>query len=97
MSTQQDSASTNAPNSSENSALIRALGFGKLPATRSHKKILILMSDTGGGHRASAKAIETALGQLYPGRGLEVEILDIWSSYAQVGTLSLYLRVHLTV
>ena len=27
---------------------------------------MILMSDTGGGHRASAKAIEDALNELYP-------------------------------
>jgi hypothetical protein len=31
------------------------------------KKILILMSDTGGGHRASAQAIVDALDELYPG------------------------------
>lgn len=32
------------------------------------KKVMILMSDTGGGHRASAKALEDALEELYPGQ-----------------------------
>ena len=31
-------------------------------------KILMLMSDTGGGHRASCKAIADALETLYPGK-----------------------------
>jgi len=32
------------------------------------KRVLILMSDTGGGHRASALALETALEELFPGK-----------------------------
>ena len=46
------------------------------------KKLLFLISDTGGGHRASAKAIVDALEQSYPGE-FEVEILDIWTKYAK--------------
>jgi hypothetical protein len=30
------------------------------------KKVLILMSDTGGGHRASAQALEAAFNELFP-------------------------------
>ena len=30
--------------------------------------MLFLLSDTGGGHKASAKAIQMALDQLYPGQ-----------------------------
>lgn len=41
----------------------------------------MLMSDTGGGHRASAEAIARALEEEHPGRW-EVEILDIWTKYA---------------
>ena len=32
------------------------------------KKILFLLSDTGGGHRASAMAISEAVETLYPGQ-----------------------------
>lgn len=46
------------------------------------KKVLILMSDTGGGHRASAKALDQALSELFPGR-TEVNIMDIWSEHAK--------------
>lgn len=45
------------------------------------KRILILMSDTGGGHRASAKALERAVDEYYPGQ-MEVNIMDIWSDHA---------------
>jgi 1,2-diacylglycerol 3-beta-galactosyltransferase len=41
------------------------------------KKILILMSDTGGGHRASAEAIAEAVAHLY-GDEIEVRIIDAW-------------------
>ena len=45
------------------------------------KKVLILMSDTGGGHRASAIAIDRALQELYP-RRMDVDIIDIWTDHA---------------
>ncbi len=44
------------------------------------KRILILLSDTGGGHKASAKAIQAALDILYPGV-FECEIADIWTDH----------------
>lgn len=44
------------------------------------KRILFVMSDTGGGHRAAASAIEEAIHQLYPGR-YETIIEDIWRNY----------------
>lgn len=45
------------------------------------KKVLVLMSHTGGGHRMSAEALSTALENLY-GSAITVEILDIWADYA---------------
>jgi len=42
------------------------------------KRILIIMSDTGGGHRASALAIVAALKEQYPGK-LDYNIVDIWT------------------
>lgn len=45
------------------------------------KKILILMSDTGGGHRASAEALDQALVDQFPGK-LDVNIMDIWTDHA---------------
>lgn len=50
-----------------------------LPVTK--KKVLVLMSATGGGHLASAQAITGALDKLYPGM-CETEILDIWTDYS---------------
>lgn len=43
--------------------------------------MLILMSDTGGGHRASAQALETALEDLFPGR-IEVATVDMLTEHA---------------
>jgi 1,2-diacylglycerol 3-beta-galactosyltransferase len=45
------------------------------------KNVLILMSDTGGGHRASAEALDKALGELFPSR-FNVDIVDIWTDHA---------------
>jgi len=45
------------------------------------KRILILMSDTGGGHRASAEALTGALEELYPDT-VDVAIVDILTEYA---------------
>jgi 1,2-diacylglycerol 3-beta-galactosyltransferase len=41
------------------------------------KRILILMSDTGGGHRASAEAIRDAFRERYGAR-FQVEMVDLW-------------------
>uniref|UniRef100_A0A7N0ZTC2 monogalactosyldiacylglycerol synthase n=1 Tax=Kalanchoe fedtschenkoi TaxID=63787 RepID=A0A7N0ZTC2_KALFE len=44
------------------------------------KKVLILMSDTGGGHRASAEAIKAAFYEEY-GDQYQVFITDLWSEH----------------
>jgi 1,2-diacylglycerol 3-beta-galactosyltransferase len=44
-------------------------------------RMLVLMSDTGGGHRASADALETAFDQLHEG-GADITIVDFWTSVA---------------
>ncbi len=44
------------------------------------QRILILMSDTGGGHRASAQALKAAFDELYPDR-FQIEIIDLISNY----------------
>ncbi len=44
------------------------------------KRILILMSNTGGGHRAAAEAIQEALNHLY-GRNVLVSIVDAWQDH----------------
>jgi 1,2-diacylglycerol 3-beta-galactosyltransferase len=41
------------------------------------KKVMILMSDTGGGHRASAEALRDALSERFPGH-FQVELVDLW-------------------
>jgi Monogalactosyldiacylglycerol (MGDG) synthase len=42
--------------------------------------VQILMSDTGGGHRASANALRDALDVLHPGK-FECDIVDIYTEY----------------
>jgi hypothetical protein len=42
--------------------------------------IQILMSDTGGGHRASANALKDAFDSLYPGK-IQCDIVDIFTDY----------------
>jgi 1,2-diacylglycerol 3-beta-galactosyltransferase len=46
------------------------------------KRILFLMSDTGGGHRAAAEAIIEALKTRYPGE-LECEMVDVFRHYTR--------------
>eukprot|EP00873_Tetraselmis_striata_P002907 jgi/Tetstr1/423171/TSEL_013939.t1 len=43
-------------------------------------KVLIMMSDTGGGHRASAQALKAGFEQLY-GKKYTVEIVDFWTKH----------------
>jgi 1,2-diacylglycerol 3-beta-galactosyltransferase len=45
--------------------------------------IQILMSDTGGGHRASANALRDALDVLYPGK-IHCDIVDIYTEYGPI-------------
>ncbi|KAG8375398.1 hypothetical protein BUALT_Bualt10G0096000 [Buddleja alternifolia] len=44
------------------------------------KKVLILMSDTGGGHRASAEAIKAAFSEEF-GDDYQVSITDLWTDH----------------
>ncbi|XP_041022642.1 monogalactosyldiacylglycerol synthase, chloroplastic-like isoform X1 [Juglans microcarpa x Juglans regia] len=44
------------------------------------KKVLILMSDTGGGHRASAEAIKTAFHEEF-GQEYQVFVTDLWTDH----------------
>lgn len=46
------------------------------------KKVLILMSDTGGGHRASAQALDLSIKQQAPGK-VDVTVMDIWTDHAK--------------
>ncbi|MBK8020373.1 MAG: glycosyltransferase [Chloroflexi bacterium] len=46
------------------------------------KRILFLMSDTGGGHRAAAEAIGAALQQRYGDDNLAIELVDVFKSYS---------------
>eukprot|EP00638_Chattonella_subsalsa_P003666 CAMPEP_0117751018 /NCGR_PEP_ID=MMETSP0947-20121206/10718_1 /TAXON_ID=44440 /ORGANISM="Chattonella subsalsa, Strain CCMP2191" /LENGTH=475 /DNA_ID=CAMNT_0005569305 /DNA_START=294 /DNA_END=1721 /DNA_ORIENTATION=+ len=54
--------------------------FGSTKNDGEKKKILILMSDTGGGHKASALSLEAAMKIAFPGK-IEVDIVDIWTDY----------------
>jgi 1,2-diacylglycerol 3-beta-galactosyltransferase len=48
------------------------------------KRILILMSDTGGGHRAAAEAIRDALYVRYGQAAVNVELVDVFRDYSPV-------------
>ena len=49
-------------------------------STSSAKRVLILMSDTGGGHRASAEAIKAGFKARY-GKAFDVSFVDLWSDH----------------
>ena len=49
-------------------------------AVRAKKRVLILISDTGGGHRASAQALAESLRRRH-GDAIETSIVDVWTSY----------------
>ncbi|KAL4650684.1 hypothetical protein ACB092_01G106000 [Castanea dentata] len=49
-------------------------------ATETPKKVLILMSDTGGGHRASAEAIKAAFHEQF-GDEYQVFVTDLWTDH----------------
>ncbi|KAK9817389.1 hypothetical protein WJX74_006644 [Apatococcus lobatus] len=57
-------------------------GKRKARDPKDRKRILILMSDTGGGHRASAEAIRTGFQELY-GNEFHVDIVDLWTNYTK--------------
>mmetsp|Transcript_5219 Transcript_5219/g.19146 ORF Transcript_5219/g.19146 Transcript_5219/m.19146 type:complete len:536 (+) Transcript_5219:143-1750(+) len=43
-------------------------------------RVMILMSDTGGGHRASAEALKQGFQRMY-GDQYEVDVVDLWTSH----------------
>lgn len=45
------------------------------------KRVLFLMSDTGGGHRAAAEAITDALIERYGAEAVETELVDVFRDY----------------
>ncbi|MGB5050656.1 MAG: hypothetical protein WBO46_17045, partial [Caldilineaceae bacterium] len=47
---------------------------------RRQQRVLILMSDTGGGHRASAEALAAGFGERF-GERFDVHVIDLWSHY----------------
>lgn len=51
-----------------------------MPSTANPKRIMFIMSDTGGGHRAAARAIEAALQMRHPGE-FTTELVDGWRNY----------------
>eukprot|EP01055_Gregarina_sp_Pseudo9_P005546 Gregarina_sp_Pseudo_9__5545@NODE_735_length_2295_cov_5_577571_g691_i0_p1_GENE_NODE_735_length_2295_cov_5_577571_g691_i0NODE_735_length_2295_cov_5_577571_g691_i0_p1_ORF_typecomplete_len663_score110_03MGDG_synth/PF06925_11/4e43Glyco_tran_28_C/PF04101_16/0_22Glyco_tran_28_C/PF04101_16/4_4e14Glyco_trans_1_3/PF13528_6/1_2e02Glyco_trans_1_3/PF13528_6/0_0083Glyco_trans_1_4/PF13692_6/0_019Glycos_transf_1/PF00534_20/0_12_NODE_735_length_2295_cov_5_577571_g691_i01102098 len=66
------------------SPLVRGIsGYSRRASGTTRKRILILLSDTGGGHRASAGAIQDALTHLYGADAIEIIILDIWTDYGR--------------
>ena len=50
------------------------------PPLTPKKRILILISDTGGGHRASAQALAETLKNRH-GEAIETEIVDVWTEF----------------
>mmetsp|Transcript_5371 Transcript_5371/g.5918 ORF Transcript_5371/g.5918 Transcript_5371/m.5918 type:complete len:471 (-) Transcript_5371:114-1526(-) len=56
-------------------------------------RVQILMSDTGGGHRASANALRDAFDVLYPGR-IECDIVDIFTDYGPFWPFNDYPRMY---
>lgn len=55
-------------------------GSSDMMSADRRKRVLILMSDTGGGHRASAEAIKTTF-QLEYGDEYQVSITDLWTEH----------------
>lgn len=53
--------------------------------------VQILMSDTGGGHRASANALRDAFDVLYPGR-IQCDIVDIYTDYGPFPPFNSYVE-----
>eukprot|EP00245_Coleochaete_scutata_P001063 TRINITY_DN11288_c0_g2_i1.p1 TRINITY_DN11288_c0_g2~~TRINITY_DN11288_c0_g2_i1.p1 ORF type:complete len:570 (-),score=72.27 TRINITY_DN11288_c0_g2_i1:352-2061(-) len=52
----------------------------KLVSTKRQRRVLILMSDTGGGHRASAEAIKSVFESRYGG-DYKVTVIDLWKEH----------------
>ena len=50
---------------------------------KGNKRVLMLISDTGGGHRASALALKAAMQSERPKKDIDVKIVDIWTKYGK--------------
>jgi len=50
-----------------------------MSSTQDRKRVMCLMSDTGGGHRASAQALKDGFEVLY-GNYFDINVVDLWSS-----------------
>ncbi|KAK6116972.1 hypothetical protein DH2020_049347 [Rehmannia glutinosa] len=76
-----DSEENNGFKDDENGALEES-GGDTTNGVRSNapKKVLILMSDTGGGHRASAEAIKAAFNEAF-GDCYQVFVTDLWTDH----------------
>ncbi|BDA40481.1 probable monogalactosyldiacylglycerol synthase, chloroplas [Coccomyxa sp. Obi] len=57
-----------------------SFGRRRKAAGKRRKRVMVLMSDTGGGHRASAEALQAGFEQLY-GDDYQVDYVDIWSNH----------------
>lgn len=62
-------------------ALPRAAPYARAPVARK-LRVLVLSSDTGGGHRASAHALQAALERLRPA-DVHVDVVDFWVQLAK--------------
>lgn len=51
------------------------------PAPKKNPRILVLFSDTGGGHRSAAQAVIEALEEKHPGE-FELDMVDVFRAYA---------------
>ncbi|KAJ8905921.1 hypothetical protein NDN08_002422 [Rhodosorus marinus] len=58
--------------------IVKDVQAGQQLSMPRRKRILMLMSDTGGGHRASAQALKAALDELYPDK-VDVQIVDVFA------------------
>ena len=65
----------------------------RLYAIKEKGTIQILMSDTGGGHRASANALRDAFDELYPGQ-IEVDIVDIVTDYGSFFPINAFVTLY---
>jgi 1,2-diacylglycerol 3-beta-galactosyltransferase len=57
-------------------------GISKTSKKKGEKtRVLILMSDTGGGHRASAEALRAGFFQLFGENKYHVDVVDLWTAH----------------
>ena len=68
------------PNADRGRLPIAVPAAAAAPLTKRRKRVLILISDTGGGHRASAQALAETLHERH-GDAIETSIVDVWTQY----------------